>query len=1269
MPDATSTIAAIKQKYPDYASVPDEKLAAAVYAKYPDAYPQLKGFKAAPPPRVPKPGETIMRAATPADTSGGDVSRKRIEKFKSDFFRSDDPGANIPNAVRIALQKNPKDAVVLEHLRQMNPISQTAILEEARRVRHERMGISDPDDPLNTYAHPKTAGQVIANYAKEPFDPRTIAMVATPFGAPGEFGAVLGSKIGRAGMGLLAAHQGVQTAQQVRSDVQAGQYGAAVAHGVVGGGLTALGGLGAAHGVPMANPAEEEAAALFAENLARRRALAEQRRVARGTSPEVSKAAAKGAREVGEMAVSRSGKRPASKVEPEVEAIRRIGAKQEVERGRALIAAKEQPQLQTARPPKPKGGTKPTPGGPEITPEPSFQDFLEGIGAGEAVLPPTGEEPADFLGTTGEAPIKIEKAFRPPKTKGKGPSQAELQQQYDARQTEANQQRAFAEGERKNIPVPSSARFRIFSKDGNSVAAETDSPELATAALVQGHKVTDTARATGPARSIKEVQDALRIGGSEEILQRQPEEAGGAGSGRGRVEPGEQGQTPAGAQPEGEARGVEGPGASNANAEAPHRIAAEDIMGRDGYGSDLKADTAAARSHIKSLKSLGYEMDDVEQALAEHAEIRRADYERGEDGQDAYESDKMDAWTVVQDAFDSLEAPEKPVGKLEQAANAARKRIKGKLNRLSAGLDPTILSDAAIIGAHHIAKGATTFAEFSKRMEAEHPEARPFMKQIYQASLARHAGMQGLPAPPEALPTGNQTEKDPHIEAVKAKLDEAQKKAGAVKRGYAPQRGKKFVQFRQGLKTAGGTEAGFERAMSSLHGELEQPAFEPLDLPQETRDALYQRIADSNLGTGNILTARGGLKKILDTEHPRIPAPHEVKQLRKIFGDEFVDKVTGNAANTWGRRIADILQIPRSLMETGNLHATLRQALPLSVANPKAGFIAMAKGLRAMVPGEYAKRVNVAIHESPNMPLYDESGLHLSGPRLSEREEDFQSSLAERIPLLGPFVKASQRAYSTQLNVLRTKVFDDFVKSAETQGITPETHPHEFKALATYINKMSGWGEFGKADDLAPYLNAVIYSPRLQASRLQLMGDLATGFRKYPPAVRKLAARDFAANASFYLGLLTFSKMMGAKVGTDPDSPDFGKIVVGNTHVDVSGGFGSLLRPFVRFAAEEQKMHSGKSIGRKEPTAVIGQAAAAKMAPIPSFAYDVARGHDQAGKNLKGAKNIGKAAEVRFAPIFGHEVLEAMKETGGPAGVGLGVAGFFGAGETSYKPK
>lgn len=70
----------------------------------------------------------------------------------------------------------------------------------------------------------------------------------------------------------------------------------------------------------------------------------------------------------------------------------------------------------------------------------------------------------------------------------------------------------------------------------------------------------------------------------------------------------------------------------------------------------------------------------------------------------------------------------------EDAAAAARARMKSKLGRLNSGIDPELLQDGITLAGYHIERGARTFAAYAKAMLDDMGEGiRPYLKQLYMA--------------------------------------------------------------------------------------------------------------------------------------------------------------------------------------------------------------------------------------------------------------------------------------------------------------------------------------------------------------------------------------------------------------------------------------------------------------------------------------------------------------------------------------------------------
>lgn len=75
------------------------------------------------------------------------------------------------------------------------------------------------------------------------------------------------------------------------------------------------------------------------------------------------------------------------------------------------------------------------------------------------------------------------------------------------------------------------------------------------------------------------------------------------------------------------------------------------------------------------------------------------------------------------------------VKSMEKSAKSASKRLKGKLSRLSAGVDPTIIADGAIVGSAKLARGTLNFAGWSAEMVKDFGiKIKPYLNKIWAKS-------------------------------------------------------------------------------------------------------------------------------------------------------------------------------------------------------------------------------------------------------------------------------------------------------------------------------------------------------------------------------------------------------------------------------------------------------------------------------------------------------------------------------------------------------
>lgn len=469
-------------------------------------------------------------------------------------------------------------------------------------------------------------------------------------------------------------------------------------------------------------------------------------------------------------------------------------------------------------------------------------------------------------------------------------------------------------------------------------------------------------------------------------------------------------------------------------------------------------------------------------------------------------------------------------------------------------------------------------------------------------------------------------------------------------------------------------EAGFYAKLGELKGPLPKDEFESIrgKISQENIDGLFNMIqSHPELSTLDKVSAGEGLAKMFGEFGGGVPQPKQLAMLEKVFGPEFVKTVSDKTP--WFKKMKslglEIASLPRAFMASADLSFGLRQGVVLAATHPAIFWKNFPKQFKWFVSEKAFNASNAEIASRPSFELMKESKLSLTnmGKSMTGREEPFQSPLAEKIPILGSVVKASNRAYSGFANRLRADAFDYLVKRAETSGRDPHTDIGLAKDIATVVNTGSGRGSLGKFERAGPALNAFFFSPKLMASRLQMLNPVY--YINLDKFARVEALRQLVSTAGAGITIMGLAKMAGAEVGTDWRSADFGKIKVGNTRLDIGGGFLQYFRLFGQlWTGEVVSSTTGKvstlGEGYKPRTRldILTSAIQYKEAPVVSFATSLLKGQEVFGGEFKLTSEIGK----RFVPLVIQDLIEVYKDD--PSILPISALGIFGVGLQTYTP-
>lgn len=317
---------------------------------------------------------------------------------------------------------------------------------------------------------------------------------------------------------------------------------------------------------------------------------------------------------------------------------------------------------------------------------------------------------------------------------------------------------------------------------------------------------------------------------------------------------------------------------------------------------------------------------------------------------------------------------------------------------------------------------------------------------------------------------------------------------------------------------------------------------------------------------------------------------------------------------------------------------------------------------------EVLDEVNADIISRPTYDLMKQAKL-----AIGTTEEAYPSHLAEKVPGLGKLYKASESAYTGFVYRQRADIFDKYLKIAETAGVDV-TDKIQLESIGNLVNSLTGRGNLGaRGERVGDTVNNIFFSPRFLKSNIDTL--TAHQFQKgVTPFVRKQAAQNLARiviGTAIILGMA--DAIAPGSVDFDPRSSNFGKIKVGHTTFDVSGGMASLLTLAARiltFSSKSgttgkiTKLNSGK-FGSQTVADVIYNFGEGKLSPVASIFKDVAKGQDFSGNK----PTVSGEAQNLLVPLPITNYQE-LKNDPKSAGVLAGMlADSLGISTNTYTPK
>lgn len=340
-----------------------------------------------------------------------------------------------------------------------------------------------------------------------------------------------------------------------------------------------------------------------------------------------------------------------------------------------------------------------------------------------------------------------------------------------------------------------------------------------------------------------------------------------------------------------------------------------------------------------------------------------------------------------------------------------------------------------------------------------------------------------------------------------------------------------------------------------------------------------------------------------------------------------------SALDKSGRIITELGGLTKGAKAALDFSRTFRQDWKTVFSHPKIWAVNTGKSFKDAVDQfggkEVLDSVKADIVSRPNAPLYEAmqkaSGIDL----FPINEEAFPSNLLEKTPGIRRLYKTSEAAFTAGEQRQRADLTDLYVNVAKQRGVDL-TDKKELASFGEFIGDLTSRGKVKNAGRADLY-NKLFFAPRnLKANLRFLTAEQGHGASSF---VRREAAKNLIKTAAgTALILQTAAALRPGSVERDPRSSNFGKIRIGDTRFDMTGGMASLTTLAMRLLPT---MHDGKmglwsksstsnqysnllskQYGKSTALDTLTSFAEGKASPIASTLIDIWKGQTFSGDKV-----------------------------------------------------
>ncbi len=562
----------------------------------------------------------------------------------------------------------------------------------------------------------------------------------------------------------------------------------------------------------------------------------------------------------------------------------------------------------------------------------------------------------------------------------------------------------------------------------------------------------------------------------------------------------------------------------------------------------------------------------------------------------------------------------------------AKEKIRASLATAHAGLPPELVIELGKIGTYHLEAGTRVFADWSAKMiEDAGDKIKPHLDDIWKKINDDKKIQTVLKAQKTRLEREKQTyetklsgldftEKEKLSIPFDAELNRLKQSRDAAKRNYDAA----LNAYGSVTQKEASNIVDLSDKMMSHIGEMEKGE---KSIEYGAARALYEDYVNHLKGADTPLSVllKGGKEKFKTTWQD-----HKTKAVYDL-GVDALRVIVDNSVSMVAT--LDNSFIGRQGLKTLMTHPTIW------AKGAKNSFIDIWKTLG----GQDARRALMAdIYSEPNYfnGSYEKAGI------LAKHEEQFPTSLPARIPGIGRVFKASENAFTGSAIRMRTGLYDLLSKRASENGVDM-TDATQIKSLGKLINSLTARGQWGKKGEPA-VVRLVMWAPKMLKGNIDVLTAHGAGIGLESPFARKQAAINLLKIVAETATVIEIANaLQPGSAETDPRSSDFGKIKIGNTRYDITGGAASIVTLASRIATGSRKSTTtgetipyGIKFGQDSPMDALVDFLANKTNPPAHVVVDWLRGRDYAGKPFSWGREIYRAS----TPIVVQQAINLKDE-------------------------